>query len=87
MKFGKNLCYILLLISVIFIGGSIYVYAEKGVDYTLDEVQIQCLFESEQSVLSTYSVSVNTEDLMFDLTDDLRSDADNEISDIILFLL
>ena len=84
MKFSKNLCYILILFSILCLGGSFYVYAEKNTNYSIDEVQIQCLFETEQSILSTYSVSVNTEDLMFDLTNDLRSDADNEISDIMV---
>lgn len=44
------------LIIILLVCSCFYVYAEKSIDYDIDEVQIQCLFESEQVILESYSL-------------------------------
>ena len=41
----------------------LYVYGEKSVDYSMDEVQIETIFMTEQEVLKEYSLSAETEDI------------------------
>lgn len=63
-----------ILISIVFcclLLCSIYVYGEKGTDYVIDDVQIQCLFESEQEILETYNVSFDNEDVIIELKNDI----------------
>ena len=67
MKFSNKLSYILIMLSVVFFSGFCYIYAEKSTDYSVDEVQIQCLFESEQAIIETYSLKVNIEDVPSDM--------------------
>lgn len=53
---------LLLLMASASIGG-LYVYGEKSVDYSVDEVQIETIFMTEQEVLKEYSLSAETEDI------------------------
>ena len=44
---------------------SYYVYAEKSIEYDVNESQIQCIFESEQVILKNYELSIQVDDLAF----------------------
>lgn len=52
------------IVCIIIILSCYYVYAEKDTTYEVDDIQIQCLFESEQVILETYNMSVEVEDIV-----------------------
>jgi len=59
------LCLIAVFVLILLFGT--LVYGEKSVDYKIDDVQIEALFELEQEVLESYEIASNTEDIPSEL--------------------
>lgn len=57
---------LLLLLSFCLLLGSCglyYVYAATSISYTLDEIEMECLFSSEQEILNKISISVENDEI------------------------
>lgn len=79
MNSDRKLYNIVIVLVLIFLSSFYYIYAEKNTDYTINDVQIQCLFESEQEILETYDFCIDTSNIISDITEDLKSLADSDI--------
>ena len=70
IKVNKNLVLILLGVTMFLftVFNLIYIYAGNSVEYSLDEVEIECLFTSEAEVVTEYDITAETEDINIDLS-------------------
>ena len=64
MNSDRKLYNIVIVLVLIFLSSFYYIYAEKNTDYTINDVQIQCLFESEQEILETYDFCIDTSNII-----------------------
>lgn len=67
-KVNKNLVFALLGLTMFLFTAFnlIYIYAGNSVEYSLDEVEIECLFTSEAEVVVGYNITAETEDISGD---------------------
>lgn len=60
-------------IFMLVIFSSIQIYGDFSNDYQIENIQIECLFDSEQEILKTYNMEIETEDIPIDLKLDLEN--------------
>ena len=91
IKVNKNLVLTLLCVTMFLftVFNLIYIYAGNSVEYSLDEVEIECLFTSEADVVTEYDITAETEDINIDnivgnedVTDRVVEDSVKSISNI-----
>lgn len=91
IKVNKNLVLTLLCVTMFLftVFNLIYIYAGNSVEYSLDEVEIECLFTSEADVVTEYDIIAETEDINIDnivgnedVTDRVVEDSVKSISNI-----
>lgn len=68
-KVNKNLVVVILIVTIFLLTALnlIYIYAGNSVEYSLDEVEIECLFTSETDIITEYEIVADTEDIETDL--------------------
>jgi hypothetical protein len=94
IKVNKNLVLTLLCVTMFLftVFNLIYIYAGNSVEYSLDEVEIECLFTSEADVVTEYDITAETEDINIDnivgnedVTDKVVEDSVKSISNIEIY--
>ena len=62
---------IFLIFMLLFIFSSVFVYANKDMNYAIESLEVELLFESEQEILNQYSLDIATEDIPLEISDEV----------------
>ena len=75
------LCLFVIFIFLFLLFGYAYIYANISTSYNLDMSEIECLFSSEQDILSSYTLSLSTDNVYSDTSNILYLNKDRNLNE------